>query len=427
MTNKNELNRTVTDRRLRDAAAQPLVTPPIDPVRVGFVGLGGMGSNHIRNLLRIEGVQIKAVCDIVEDRVIQTQNLVEKAGPSRPKGYFHGDFERMCEEEDLDLVYTATPWEWHTPVCVAAMRTGKHAATEVPAAVTVDECWQLVETAEKHKRHCLMLENCCYGRNEMMILNMIRKGLLGELLHAECGYLHDLRAGKFSRYEEGWRLAHSIKRNGNLYPTHGLGPVAQCMNINRGDQFDYLVSMSSISRGLNLYAAKHFGSDDPRAKQKYALGDINVSLIRTVNDLTITVVHDTSSPRPYSRINLVQGTMGIVQCYPEAIYIEERSPLDEWEPLEKYAPEFEHPLWKAMGERAKGAGHGGMDFLEDYRLIQCLREGTSTDMNVYDAAAWSAVSELSEISAANGSRPVDFPDFTRGRWKTYPQLGIIGE
>jgi predicted dehydrogenase len=396
---------------------------------VGFVGLGGMGSNHVRNLLRIEGVQIKAVCDIVEEKVVKIKNLVEKAGQPRPTGYSRGetDFKRMCEQEDLDLVYTATPWEWHTPVCVEAMKNGKHAATEVPAAVTMDECWQLVETAEKYKKHCVMMENCCYGRSEMMILNMVRKGLLGELLHAECGYLHDLRAEKFSGKVEVWRLAHSIKRNGNLYPTHGLGPVAQCMNINRGDRFDYLVSMSSNSRGLNLYAAKNFGPDDPRAKQKYALGDINVSLIRTVNGLTITVVHDCSSPRPYSRINLVQGTKGIVQCYPDVIHIEGRSPGHDWEPLEKYAEEFEHPLWKAKGESAKGAGHGGVDYIEDYRLIQCLREGTATDMNVYDAAAWSVVSELSERSVANRSHPVDFPDFTHGRWKTNPPLGIIGE
>ena len=189
---------------------------------------------------------------------------MEEAGQPKPEGYTRGeyDFERLCEREDLDLIYTATPWKWHVPVCVAAMKAGKHAATEVPAAITVDECWNLVETSEKTGKHCIMMENCCYGRSELTLLNMVRQGLLGEIIHGECGYLHDLRSVKFSKKGEGlWRLQHSIVRNANLYPTHGLGPVAQCMNINRGDPFDYLVSLSSVSRGLNLYAEKTFGPD----------------------------------------------------------------------------------------------------------------------------------------------------------------------
>ncbi len=403
--------------------------PPIDIVRIGFVGLGGMGTNHIMNLLRIEGVQIKAVCDIVPDKVERIKNMVKSAGQPEPTGYDRGewDFKRMCETEDLDLVYTATPWEWHVPVCVAAMENGKHAATEVPAAVTLEECWQLVETAEKYKKHCVMMENCCYNRIELMMLNMVRKGLLGELIHAECGYLHDLREVKFSKDGEGlWRRAHSMKRNGNLYPTHGLGPVAQYMNINRGDKFDYLVSISSKSRGLQEYQ-KRLPEDDPRRKENYVLGDVNVSIIKTYNGCTITVVHDTNLPRPYSRINMVQGTKGIIMDYPPRIYIEGESPNEAFEPLENYAEEWEHPLWKTLGESAKGAGHGGMDFIEDYRLIECLRKGLPTDMNVYDAAAWSAVSELSERSVAKRGEPQDFPDFTRGRWKEYPPLDIIYE
>ncbi|MFC1560860.1 Gfo/Idh/MocA family protein [Candidatus Latescibacterota bacterium] len=415
-------------RRLISAPYMPFAAPPADPVRVGYVGVGGMGTAHVKNLLRIEGVEIKAVCDIVSEKVVRSQNMVEEAGQKRPAGYYRGetDFKRMCNEEDLDLVYTATPWRWHVPVCVAAMKADKHAATEVPAAVTMDECWQLVETAEKYRKHCIMMENCCYGRSELIVLNMVRKGLFGELLHAECGYLHDLLEVKFSSEGEGlWRIYHSIQRDGNLYPTHGLGPVAQYMNINRGDRFDYLVSMSSNSRGLNLYAEEQFGSDDPRAKQKYALGDINVSLIRTANGLTITLVHDCSSPRPYDRINLVQGTKGIFRGYPDRIHIEGKSPGHEWETLDRYMKEYEHPLWEAVGDAARGAGHGGMDYIEDYRLIKCLREGLPTDMDVYDAAAWSVVSELSERSVANKSRPIDFPDFTRGRWKTTEPLGIV--
>jgi hypothetical protein len=307
------------------------------------------------------------------------------------------------------------------------MNNGKHAATEVPAAVTIDECWSLVETSEKLRKHCVMMENCCYGRTEMMVLNMVRKGMLGELIHGEAGYLHDLRGLKFTPRGEGlWRTQHSIDRNGNLYPTHGLGPVAQCMNINRGDRFDYLVSMSSKSRGLNLFAAKKFGPDDPQATRKYALGDVNVSLIRTVNDCTIYLVHDCDTPRPYSRINLVQGTKGIFSGYPDRIHIEGRSPAHQWETIEKYLEEFDHPLWKTQAERAKGAGHGGMDYIEDYRLIECLLKGLPTDMDVYDAADWSVVSELTERSVADRSKPVDFPDFTRGRWKTREPLGIVG-
>lgn len=407
----------------------PLFTSkPLEVVRVGFVGVGGMGSVHVQNFLNIDGVEIKAICDIVEEKVARAQKWVEEAGFPKPTGYSRGpwDFKRMCQEEDLDLVFTATPWEWHVPVCVEAMKNGKHAATEVPAAVTLEECWQLVETAERFKKHCVMMENCCYDRVELMSLNMVRRGLLGEVLHAEAGYLHDLRDVKFSNQGEGlWRRQHSWTRNGNLYPTHGLGPVAQCMNINRGDVFDYLVSMSSPSRGLQLYAREKFGPDSPQARERFALGDVNTSLIKTRLGKTIILIHDTNLPRPYTRIHLIQGTKGILQKWPDRIYVEGRSPAHRWEDIETYAGEFEHPLWKKLSQMGEGRGHGGMDFIEDYRLVECLRTGTPMDMNVYDAAAWSAVSALSEKSVARNSEPVKFPDFTRGAWKNTPPLGII--
>ncbi len=419
-----------THQKLATPPPNPLQVPPIDTVRVGFVGVGHQGSSHVENFLKIDNIEIKAICDIVPERVQNMQKLVVDSGKPEPIGYSRGelDFERMCQEQDLDLVFTATPWEWHVPVCIAAMKNGKHAATEVPAALTIDECWELVETAEKYQRHCVMMENCCYDRTELMIFNMIRQGLFGELLHAECGYLHDLRELKVSDFYEGrWRIKHSIKRNADLYPTHGLGPVAQWMDINRSNQFDYLVSMSCKSRGLNLYAEAKFGKDSPEAKQHYALGDIVNSLIRTQQGQTILVTHDTNSPRPYSRRILLQGTKGLVRKYPEQkIYIEGRSPAHRWENLEEYIAEYEHPLWKQMEEQSSGAGHGGMDFIEDYRLVQCLREGKPTDMNVYDAAALCAVTDLSERSIARKSRPMDFPDFTRGRWKTWQPLWIIG-
>ena len=333
----------------------------------------------------------------------------------------------MCDAEQLDLVFTATPWELHAPVCVAAMRAGKHAATEVPMAVTVEECWQLVETAEQTNRQCVMMENCCYDRTEMMILNMVRSGLFGELLHAECGYLHDLRVLKLTDfYEQRWRIAHSIRRNGDLYPTHGLGPVAQWVNVNRGNRFEYLVSMASNGLGLNAWAAEHIGPDSDEARQRYALGDVVSTLIRTVSGQTILVTHDTNSPRPYSRAILLQGTRGLVRKYPaEQIHIEGRSPEHQWQALTDYRAEFEHPLWRALEERSRGAGHGGMDYIEDYRLVHCLRSGEPLDMDVYDGAAWTAIAELSERSIAGRSQSVDVPDFTRGKWRSREPLGIV--
>jgi len=407
-------------KRRPSAIDQPAA--PVDPVRIGYVGVGGMGTAHVQNLLRIPGVEIRAVCDIVTEKVERAQQLVVDAGQAKPEGYDRSetDFERLCQRDDLDLVYTATPWEWHVPVCLAAMRNGKHAATEVPGATTLKDCWELVETSESTGRYCIMMENCCYDRTELTILNMARKGLFGELLHAECGYLHDLRGVKFGTKGEGlWRLAHSIRRNADLYPTHGLGPVAWWLNINRGNQFDHLVSMSCTSRGLNVFAAREFGAESPKAKPVYALGDVINTLIRTVGGQTILVVHDTSNPRPYSRKIMLQGTQGLVTKYPEEkIHVEGRSEGHSWESLDAYREEFEHPVWKEIAALSAGIGHGGMDFIEDYRLIEALRSGRLPDLDVYDAAAWSAVIELSERSIAGGSKPVECPDFTRGAWKT---------
>jgi predicted dehydrogenase len=417
---------------IRGAAPGParFAAPPLERVRVGFVGVGHQGSSHVRNFLRIDNVDVVAICDVTPASLARSQKLVTDAGRPRPKGYGDRgprDFERMVGEEQLDLVFTATPWEWHAPVMLAAMRAGKHAATEIPMAVRLEECWELVETAERTGRHCVMMENCCYDRPEMMIFHMVRQGVFGELLHAECGYLHDLRQLKLSDfYYDRWRVKHSIRRNGDLYPMHGLGPVAQWMDINRGNQFDYLVSMATKSRGLNLWAAEHIGPNSPEAKQSYALGDVVNTLIRTKAGQTILVTHDTDSPRPYSRKILLQGTKGLVRKYPEQkIHIEGRSKAHQWEDFQTYRQQYDHPLWKGIEERAAGAGHGGMDYIEDYRLVQSLRQGAPTDMDVYDGAAWTAMIMLSERSIAERSRPVDYPDFTRGAWRTRPPLGIV--
>ena len=401
----------------------------LDCVRVGLVGAGGMGTVHVQNLLKVPGSMIAAVCDGVEENAAKASDLITEAGYPAPHLYTRGerDFERMCGEEDLDIVYAATPWEWHTPVCVAAMEQGKHAATEVPAAVSLQECWQLVETSEKTGKHCSILENCCYDQVELMILNMVRQGLLGHLIYAECGYLHDLREYKF-RHEGAarWRTNHSIRRNEDLYPTHGLGPVAQCMNITRGNRFTHLVSMSTSSNGLRLYAEKTFGEESPQAKREYALGDVVTTLIQTVKGQTILVKHDTDSPRPYSRGICVQGTKGIVRKYPEEkIYIEDRTEGHEWEPLSNYREEFEHPLFRDQGDKSTDVGHGSMDYIVDARTIGAVREGRAPDIDVYDTASWSAVSALSGQSIAAGNRPVEVPDFTRGRWEHREPLGIV--
>ncbi len=412
----------------RYGSAEGFSAPPVETVRVGFVGIGLQGGGHVRNFLRLDNVEIRALCDTDAARAAEVRQWVVDEGAPAPDLYTRGerDFLRLCDRDDIDLVLTATPWRWHVPVCVAAMERGKHVATEVPAAYTVDGCWQLVETAERTHKHCVMLENCCYGRRELMMLNIVRAGLLGELLHAEGAYIHDLRSIKFSDENEGlWRLAHSMTRNGNLYPTHGIGPIAQCLDINRGDLMERIVSMSSPSRGLARYAEANLPADDPRRRQRYALGDMNTSLIQTTRGRTIMLQHDTTSPRPYSRIDLVQGTQGIYSGYPDRIHIEGKSPAHEWEDPEAYQEAWDHPLWKEVGEAAQGSGHGGKDFLEDWRLVRCLRQGTPMDMDVYDAAAWSVLTELSERSVSRRAMPIEIPDFTRGGWRVREPLGIV--
>ena len=420
------------DVRLADAQTPEgafYAAVPIEIVRIGIVGVGLQGSSHVENFLKIPGCRITAVCDVRQERTDWAARAITAAGHPAPTAYTRGarDFERLCETEDVDLVFTATPWEWHVPVMLAAMKNGKHAATEVPAAMTLDDCWALVESAEKHQRHAVMMENCNYDRAEMMVFNIVRQGALGEILHAEGGYLHDLRALKFERKDEGlWRRAWATKIDGNPYPTHGLGPIANCLDINRGDRFDYLVSMSGPSRGLQDWAREHLPADAPERQEQYVLGDVNTSLIKTALGRTVMVQHCTNLPRPYSRINLVQGTKGMFQGYPNRLYIEGRGKPHQWVDALTVRDQFDHPLWKELETRAAGAGHGGMDYIEDFRLIACLRAGLPTDMNVYDAASLSAVVELSVTSNTGRARTMDFPDFTRGRWRTNPKLGIVG-
>ncbi len=390
-------------------------------VRMGFIGLGGRGTGQLRNFTGVDGVVVTALCDIVKDKLLRAQQVLTKAGQqTQAATYDSGEraFEDLAKRDDIDLVCVATPWKWHVPMAVFAMQQGKHVAVEVPAANTLDECWALVNTSEQTRRHCILLENCCYGYNEMLVLNMVRNGLLGELTHGAAAYNHDLRAELFSSRGEGlWRRDEHFNRNGNLYPTHGLGPVARYMDINRGDRFESMVSMSSAPRSLAAYRDSHLPPDDPRRKETYRCGDQNTSLIKTARGRIITLEHNVSSPQPYDRINLIAGTKGIFRDYPPRIFIDGAG-REEWGTIDPYKARYEHPYWTRMGEIArKLGGHGGMDFIQAYRLIECVQKGLVPDTDVYDAAAWSAPAPLSETSVANGSAPVPFPDFTRGRWK----------
>jgi hypothetical protein len=407
-----------------DVSYESMIDVPFsrrETVRVGIIGIGSRGTVHLNDLLGIDHVQVTALCDTVKEKAERGRALVEKAGQKAPDIYVKNerDFESLCKRDDVDLVYVVTPWEWHAPMVLSALNNGKHVAVEVPAVKTLPECWQIVEASEKNRRHCVMLENCCYGENELLVLTMVRAGLFGDIKHGEAAYIHDLRALLFAKESEGlWRRFEHIKRDGNLYPTHGLGPVARYMDVNRGERFDYLVSMSSPEKGLSLYRAEHVPQSDPRWSESYKCGDINTTLIKTARGRTIMLQHDTCSPRPYDRINLVSGTKGIFRDFPPRFFFDGAADKESWESIDKYKEKYEHPLWKQQGERArKQGGHGGMDYIMNDRLIQCIRQGMVPDMDVYDAASWTAPSPLSELSVAQGTAPVKFPDFTRGRWQ----------
>lgn len=387
--------------------------------RIGLIGVGGRGTSLLGNLLAANA-QIVAICDVVPSKADHAAGLVVAAGQKRPDLFTDGPrhFEALVARNDIDFVIAATPWDWHAEMALAAMAHGKDVAVEVPAFTSLEDCWRVVRASEETRKHCLMLENCCYGYNETLILRMIHGGEFGDLLYGEGAYLHDLREELFSNKGEGlWRRAQHTRANGNLYPTHGLGPVANYMGIQRGDRFDYLVSMSSPERGLDLYRKEHLKPDDPRQRERYITGDLNTSLIKTAGGLNITVKHAVSTPHPYSRINLIAGTKGIFEDYPPRIYFDGMNKDEAYGNIDAYK-HYAHPLWQREGEIAqKIGGHGGMDFIMIYRLLQCMREGIAPDMDVYDAAAWSSIGPLSVESVSRGSAPVDVPDFTRGKWQ----------
>ncbi len=408
--------------------------PKLDIVRIAFIGTGNRGTGAVRRISKLSGVGITAIGDIRRERAENAQKIAADSGMS-PSIYSDGeqDWQKLCQRDDIDLIYITTPWALHTPMALYAMEHGKHVCVEVPAATSLEEAWQLVETSERTRKHCMMLENCCYDFFELLTLNMARNGFFGEIIHCEGAYIHDILEGNFSKTKNYnfWRLKENAKRNGNLYPTHGLGPICQVMNINRGDRMDYLVSMSGNDFMMGAMA-KQLAENDP-TYQPYAnqsfRGNMNTSIIRTVKGKTIMLQHDVTSPRPYSRIHLVSGTKGTALKYPLPGRIstnhtgwlsdEEMKALEEL-----YTP----PIVSRIGDLARRVGgHGGMDMLMDWRTIDCLRNGLPLDQDVYDAALWSCILPLTELSVNKRSATMDVPDFTRGSWKTNTPVDLLLE
>jgi len=403
-------------------------SPKLEVVRIGFIGIGVRGTETVQLVSHIEGVEIKAVCDLVPEKAEAVKKQLEARG-------IHADaysgkedsWKQVCDRADIDLIYVITPWALHTPIAVYSMEHDKHVALEVPAAQSIDECWQLVETSERTRKHCMMLENVCYDFFRMQILNMVRQGFFGEIIHGEGAYIHDRFKRLFDKTQTTWRLKENINRNGNLYPTHGFGPICQVMNINCGDQLDYMVSMSGNDFMLAKMADKLAQTDDfwkPYAHQQFR-GNMNVSMIRTRRGRTIMIQHDTTSPRVYSGIHLVSGTKGSALEYPFPSRI---STGEEWlsdVEFKKLEEQYTPAISKKMAEVAKEldpAGHGGIDLLLNWRLIDCLRNGLPLDMSVYDAAVYTCIGPLSEWSVSNRSNSIEIPDFTCGSWEKNGEL-----
>ena len=405
--------------------------PKLDKVRIGFIGLGNRGPGAVERMSNIEGVEIVALSDKDSNRIIKGQRILKKHGfePAKEYGGTEEAWKGLCESPDIDLVYICTPWKLHTPMAVYAMENGKHAASEVPAAVTVDEAWQLVETSERTKKHCMMLENCCYDFFELLTLNMARQGYFGEIVHVEGAYIHTLIGSNFNKesYSDMWRLKENQSRNGNLYPTHGLGPVCQVLNVNRGDKMDYLTAMSTNDFQMAKRATELAAEDDffkEFATNNYR-GNMNNTLVRTVKGKSILIQHDVTSHRPYSRIHLVSGTEGVAQKYPLPGRIAKGHEWFDEETMKELEMDYTPKIITLVGEMAKKVGgHGGMDFMMDWRLIDCLRNGLPLDQDVYDAALWSVIAPLSEWSVANRSNSINVPDFTNGAWQTNTPVDV---
>ncbi|PHN08583.1 Gfo/Idh/MocA family protein [Flavilitoribacter nigricans] len=419
-------------RPARGTSVMGLRVEPIDQVKVAFIGLGNRGPGHLKHVLALyPKAKITAISDIRKERTDHALEILKDSG-QKPAVYAGtaDAWKEMVRRDDIDLVIIATPWDDHVPMCVYAMEQGKHVAVEVPAAVTLEGCWQLVDTAEATQRNCMMMENVCYGDEELWILNMVEHGVFGTLTHAEAAYIHDLRSQMFSKtgYYNQWRIRHHIRQDGNLYPTHGLGPVAQYLGIERGDRFDHMVSMSSLEAALSEHSLNVESDNEFYNRQDFMHGDMSNTLIKTAKGRTILVQHDVVTPRPYNRINALAGTKGYHEGYPSRLSLEEKGG-HKWLNEEEYKEmreKYRHPIWGKMEQEiAKHGGHGGMDFVQVYRLIDCLNRGLPLDMDVYDGADWSVVVPLSKLSVELGSAPLKFPDFTRGKWQGERPQGIM--
>lgn len=409
---------------------------PKSKINIGFIGVGMRGQSHVELALMREDCEVVALADPDKSMIDSTLKMIDEKGKKKPAVYDQGDFDflRLIADPNVDAVVIASPWEWHSQQAIAAMKAGKYTAIEVCGGFSIDECWQLVNTQEATGTHLMFLENVCYRRDVMAILQMVRENMFGELIHLECGYQHDLRGVKFNDgvtpYNSGvefgekgyseakWRTKHSVHRNGELYPTHGIGPVAMMTDINRGNRFLYLTSTASKSRGLHNYIVNHpkGGPDHPNAKVKFNLGDVVTTVLKASNGETYIISHDTSLPRPYSLGFRVQGENGLWMDVNKKLHIEGKSKGHDWEDAQPWLDKYDHPLWKRFGNDAKTAGHGGMDFFVFHHFVECAKRNIAPQMDVYDAATWLAITPLSEQSIATGSTPQPFPDFTRGRW-----------
>ncbi|MBL4605128.1 MAG: Gfo/Idh/MocA family oxidoreductase [Flavobacteriaceae bacterium] len=407
-----------------------------EKLNVALIGVGLRGTNHLNNLLQRTDVTISAICDIDPKRIELCLSHIKKAKFPKPKTFGKDtlDYRNLLEEKSIDAVIISTPWLWHTRMAKDTMKAGKYTGLEVSAANTMEECWDLVNTHEETGTHLMILENVNYRRDIMAVLNMVRQNMFGELLHFRCGYQHDLRFVKFNdgvtAYGKGvefgekgiseskWRTQHSLLRNGDVYPTHGVGPIATMCNVNRGNRFVSMTSHATKAVGLHKYIVDNGGKDHPNAKLKFKQGDIITSTIETANGETIIVTHDCNSPRPYSLGFRVQGSEGLWEVDGSRMYIDGKSKPHRWDEAKPWLEKYDHPLWKKYGEYAQGSGHGGMDFFVINSFIESAKRNIAPPLDAYDAAAWSAITPLSEASIENNGAPQDFPDFTRGLWVT---------
>ena len=404
-------------------------------IKLGFIGVGLRGQNHLELALKRTDTDVVAICDVQQPMIDMSLKMIAEGGKPKPQVIMEGPYgyKKLLENKDIDAVIIATPWEWHTVMCIDSMNAKKYVGCEVITGMTVEECWQLVHTSERTGMPLMMLENVCYRRDVMAVLNMVRQNVFGEIVHLQGGYQHDLREVKFNdgknAYGNGaefgekgfseaqWRTHHSVHRNGDLYPTHGIGPVAMMIDINRGNRFTKLVSYSTKAKGLHEHVVKMGGPDHPNAKINFKLGDVVSTLISTANNETILLQHDTNLPRPYSLGFRVQGTKGIWMDVNKSIYIEGQSKkAHQWEDAKEWLDKYDHPLWKKYGNDASGAGHGGMDWFVLNAFIESVKRKINTPQDVYDAVTWSAITPLSESSIQSGGESVEFPDFTQGKW-----------